>query len=194
MRKTHISVISSVLLVSLSIAARAQQQHTITTVAGGLPNNVPATQAPIAAPLAVFMDSAGNLYTADHNRSVVYKMNLSGQLIVVAGNGASGFSGDGGPATSAELNGPGGVFVDSSGNVFIADQLNDRIREVLAATGNIQTVAGNGTYGFSGDGGPATSAQLSNPENVFVDSSGNIFISDDGNARIREVIAATGII
>ena len=66
MRKTHISVISSVLLVSLSIAARAQQQHTITTVAGGLPNNVPATQAPIAAPLAVFMDSAGNLYTAEH--------------------------------------------------------------------------------------------------------------------------------
>jgi sugar lactone lactonase YvrE len=191
MHKTHISVISSVLLVSLSIAARAQQQHTITTVAGGLPNNVPATQAPIV-PLAVFKDSAGNLYTT--GRSVVYKMNLSGQLIVVAGNGVSGFSGDGGPATSAELNGPGGVFVDSSGNVFIADQVNERIREVLAATGNIQTVAGNGTYGFSGDGGPATSAQLSNPENVFVDSSGNIFISDDGNARIREVVAATGII
>src|SRR5205807_10554995 len=101
-------------------------------------------------------------------------------------------SGDRGPATSAQLNDPWSVFADGSGNIFIADLDNNRIREVVAATGNIQTVAGNGTNGFSGDGGPATSAALRDPFTVFVDGSGDIFIADTGNYRIREVIAATG--
>ena len=98
--------------------------------------------------------------------------------------------GDGGLATGASLSFPTGVFVDSSGNIFISDTFNNHIREVVAATGNIRTVAGNGTNGFSGDGGPATSAELDFPIGTFVDPSGNIF-TVDGN-RVREVDAAAG--
>src|SRR5438132_1466405 len=186
-----------VLLISLAPAARAQ--HTITTVAGGVPNNVPALQVGVGAPPRVFKDSAGNLYisvtvngTQGLYGNVVYKVDSFGQLTTVAGNGTEGFSGDGGPATSAALSGPQGLFLDRFGNLFIADTCNSRIRKVVAATGNIQTVAGNGTLGFSGDGGPATSAALSDPEGVFLDRFGNLFIADSGNCRIREVVAATG--
>lgn len=195
MPRTHFLAFScAAVLLSLIPAARAQQQHIITTVAGGLPNHVPATQAAISAPAPVVKDSAGNLYTADLSRNAVYKIDSSGQLTIVAGNGAAGFSGDGGPASNAELNGPSGLFVDGSGNIFIADQNNNRIREAVAATGNIQTVAGNGTNAYAGDGGPATNASLGLPTGVFVDSAGNIFIADLENNRIREVVAATGII
>jgi sugar lactone lactonase YvrE len=193
MQRTFISTISTIaILLFLAHAALAQQQHTITTVAGGIPNHVPAIQAAVSTPGAVAKDSIGNLYTADASRSVVYKIDLSGQLSIVAGNGTSGFSGDGGPATSAQLNFPQSVFVDGSGNIFITDSSNQRIRKVAAATGNIQTVAGNGSIGFSGDGGPAASAALNNPSDVHVDSAGNIFIADYDNSRVREVVAATG--
>ena len=198
MRRVVISAIGViVLLISLAPAARAQ--HTITTVAGGVPNNVPALQVGVGAPPRVFKDSAGNLYisvtvngTQGLYGNVVYKVDSFGQLTTVAGNGTEGFSGDGGPATSAALSGPHGLFVDGFGNIFIADTYNDRIRKVVAATGNIQTVAGNGTLGFSGDGGPATSATLNVPTDVYADGSGNLFISDTFNNRIREVVATTG--
>src|SRR5207302_3844996 len=155
----------------------------------------------VGAPPRVFKDSAGNLYisvtvngTQGLYVNVVYKVDSFGQLTTVAGNGTEGFSGDGGPATSAALSGPHGLFVDGFGNIFIADTYNDRIRKVVAATGNIQTVAGNGTLGFSGDGDPATNAELAQPTGVYVDNSGNILIADSGNNRIRKVVAATGII
>jgi RHS repeat-associated protein len=112
----------------------------------------------------------------------------------VAGNGTAGHSGDGGPATSAELSYPSGVAVDTAGNIYIADSTNNRIRKVAASTGDISTVAGNGTAGYSGDGGAATSAELSNPIGVVVDAAGNIYIADEVNNRIREVTASTGII
>jgi len=191
MRKTYTSAISSIAIL-LSMAPATLAQHVITTIAGGVPNNVPALQAGVGLPSGVFRDSSGNLYITAAVNNAVFKVNSSGQLTTVAGNEAYGYSGDGGPATSAELADPSAVFVDGSGNIFIADIDNNRIREVVAATGNIQTVAGNGTYGFSGDGGPATSAALRDPLAVFVDGSGNIFIADGGNDRIREVIAATG--
>jgi sugar lactone lactonase YvrE len=195
-----ISAISAIaLLTFLPPVTRAQ--HTISTVAGGIPNNLPGLQVGLGSPKGVFKDSAGNLYisvTADGSQglygNVVYKVDSSGQLTTVAGNGTEGFSGDGGPAATAALSGPSGVFVDRFRNIFIADTFNNRIREVVAATGLIQTVAGNGQFGFSGDGGPATSAALDGPEGLFVDRSGNIFIADTSNDRIREVVAATGII
>ena len=112
----------------------------------------------------------------------------------LAGNGSAGFYGDGGPALISELYYPTGVAVDLSGNIYIADNSNHRIRMINASTGNISTVAGNGTAGYSGDGGAATSATLYAPEGVAVDSSGNIYIADLGNSRIREVVASTGII
>src|SRR5207302_2446020 len=102
--------------------------------------------------------------------------------------------GDGGAATSATLSNSYGIVVDASGNLFIADIDNYVIREVVAATGIIQTVVGDGTPSYSGDGGPATSATLSNPYGIFVDASGNLFIADTDNCVIREVVATTGII
>jgi hypothetical protein len=107
----------------------------------------------------------------------------------VAGNGTIGYSGDGGAATSAQLNYPTGVAVDGSGNIYIADLGNSVIRKV-STSGTISTVAGNGTYNYSGDGGAATSAELAYPEGVVVDGSGNIYIADSYNQRIREVSAA----
>jgi sugar lactone lactonase YvrE len=103
----------------------------------------------------------------------------------VAGNGTPGFSGDNGPATSAQLYGPDGIAVDSAGNLYIADSVNNRIRKV--SNGIITTVAGNGTAGFSGDNGPATSAQLYSPSGLAVDSAGNLYFADGANYRIREV-------
>ena len=190
MRKAYLSLVS--LLIFAAPVVRAQIQGTITTVAGGVPNNVSALQVDLFAS-AVFETSNGSLYISGGNilgGYNIYKVDASGQLTTVAGNGTSGFSGDGGPATSAQLNYPFGLFVDSFGNIFFADSNNNRVREVVAATGNIQTVAGIGTAGLGGDGGPATSAQLNNPSGVFVDSFGNIFISDAHS--IREVVAATG--
>ena len=104
-----------------------------------------------------------------------------------------GYVGDDGPAIYAKLHHPTGVSVDTSGNIYIADSWNNCIRKVDASTGVITTVAGNGSYGYSGDGGSATSASLHNTSGVFVDSSGNIFIADQGNNRIRKVSATTGV-
>jgi len=170
----------------------AQAQKVVSTIAGGGPNNLPALSANLNQPKLMATDSAGNYYIADHNQQRVFKVDTTGNLTVFAGNGVAGYEGDGGLATGAELNSPSGVAVDASGNVFIADTANSVIRKVAASTGNIQTVAGNTTPGFSGDGGPATSAELNQPFGVFVDSSENIFIADSGNSAVREVVASTG--
>ena len=115
-------------------------------------------------------------------------------MTTLAGTGAAAFNGDGIPATSAGLAYPEGLVVDGSGNVLIADNVNNRVRRVAAGTGIITTVAGNGAQSFSGDGGPATSAGLSVPHDVALDGSGNVLIADRGNHRIRRVAAGTGII
>lgn len=117
---------------------------------------------------------------------------LSGDVNTIAGTGVAGYSGDTGAATSAKLNNPSAVAVDSSGNVYIADATNNVIRKITASTGIITTIAGTGTAGFSGDGGSATSAELDDPQSVAVDTLGNIFIADTANNRIRQVSASTG--
>jgi sugar lactone lactonase YvrE len=116
----------------------------------------------------------------------------TGKITTVAGKGTAGYGGDGGPATAARLNVPFDVAVDAAGNIFIADSFNSRVREVNHATGKIATVAGNGTAGYSGDGGPATAAELSDPDGLALDAAGDIFIADAGNNCIREVDYATG--
>ncbi len=184
------------LCVGLALAVfipRASAQYTINTVAGGGPNNVPAQQAGVGSPVSVALDRAGDVYISDAYSNQIFKIS-SGTLTLVAGNGTSGYSGDGGAPTSAALNEPEGIFVDGSGNIFIADSGNNVIREVAASTGNIATVAGNFTLGggYSGDGSAATSAQLNDPFGVFADASGNIFIADTDNNVIREVSASSG--
>src|ERR1019366_8647878 len=163
------------------------QTYTIQTFAGGgLPVNIPGMSASLDYPSSVAVNGAGNLFFVDANH-VVLRWNAStAVLTLVAGNGIKGYSGDNGPATSAQLAGPGGVAVDSAGNLYIADTINARIRKV--SKGVIAAVAGSGTAGFSGDGGPATGAQLYGPDGVAVNSAGNLFIADTDNDRIRVLI------
>jgi trimeric autotransporter adhesin len=148
-----------------------------------------ATAAQLYYPNGVAIDSSGNLYIADSRNNRIRKVTVAGVISTVAGNGIGGFGGDGGQAASAALNGPNAVAVDSTGNLYIADSYNNRIRK-LSPAGVITTVAGNGTQGFSGDGGQATAAQLNYPSGMAVDSAGNIFISDRENHRIRRVSVA----
>jgi uncharacterized protein (TIGR03437 family) len=175
----------------------------ISTVAGGTPviacgtdegfngDGGPATSAELNRPQGVFVDASGNLYIADTENNRIRKVSTSGTITTVAGNGTGVFSGDGGAATSAGVASPNSVAVDASGNIFIAGTLNSRIREVAAGTGIITTVAGDGVAGFFGDGGLPTNAGLNHPGGVAVDASGDIFIADTGNNRIREVSALT---
>ena len=154
-----------------------------------------ATSAELGETQAVALDAAGNLYIADSSQNVVWKVIASTQNIsVVAGNGTAGFSGDNGQATAAELNQPSGVAVDKSGNLYISDSSNSRIRIVAAATGTITTVAGPGNILTLGDGGPATSAFLGTLDGLVIDNANNLYIADVGTSRIRKIDLGTGII
>jgi sugar lactone lactonase YvrE len=154
----------------------------------------PATSALLFNPGGIAVDATGNLFMADTNNNRIRKVTRDGVISTVAGNGQPGFSGDGGPATAAELNQPEAVAVDAVGNLFIADWGNHRIRKVIrpavsvpSEPGLIFTIAGNGQSGFSGDGGPATQASLSTVLGLALDAAGDVFIADTGNTRIREV-------
>ena len=150
---------------------------------------------PAITPNGVAVGPPGTVYFSDTTNNIVYSLNTgTGQATAYAGNGPSGRAGDGGPATSAQLSSPSGLATDDQGNLFIADTGNHEIREVNGVTRVITTVAGNGTAGFSGDGGAATAAQLNYPNAVAVDVSGNIFISDTSNNRIRGVTVSSGVI
>ncbi len=170
----------------------------ITRAAGGGPlvgDGGPATQAELGNPNAVAVDGAGHLFIAGYFQDRVRRVDLAtGVITTVAGNGTSGFSGDGGPATAAQLNQPDGVAVDGDGRVFIADYNNNRVRMVDPATGIITTVAGNGTWIYSGDGGPATQAGMRGPVGLAVDANDHLFIADVNAQRIRMVDLATGVI
>jgi uncharacterized protein (TIGR03437 family) len=148
-----------------------------------------ANKATLNLPTGVAVDASGNIYIADSLDGRVRKAasgGNSGTITTIAGNGGVSYSGDGGPAIQAQLNMPQAVTVDSSGNVYIADTANNVVRKVTAA-GIISTLAGNGVAGFGGDGSAASSAQLNAPQGVAVDASGNVYIADTGNARVRKV-------
>jgi uncharacterized protein YjdB len=171
--------------VLVSTCAHAQ---VITTVAGGMrpPDGVSATNSSLTYPTGVALDGAGNIYVADYGYQRIRKINSSGVITTVAGNGRGGFGGDGGPATAAYLYNPIGVATDASGNVYIADRDNNRIRKINTS-GIISTVAGTGAARFSGDGGPATAAELNFPTGVAADGIGNIYIAEDSSCRIRKI-------
>jgi uncharacterized protein (TIGR03437 family) len=184
-RVSEMRVWISVFLTSLISCIAFGQSYTISTFAGGPPQvNIPATSAALGAPNGVAADGSGNLYFSAQNS--VLRLDLStGLLTLVAGNGTTGYSGDGGPGASAQLNNPMGVAVDAAGNVYIADTNNSVIRKV--SQGMITTVAGAFGVGFSGDNGPATSAHLYLPSGIAVDSAGSLYIADTNNSRIRKV-------
>jgi secreted PhoX family phosphatase len=168
----------------------------------------PATKAKLNGPVGLAVDNHGNLLTTDEVNQRIRvvaestgrfygRAMTAGDIYTIAGTGTAGFSGDGGPATKAKLNGPARLVVDGHGNVLFGDPGNNRVRMVAESTGrfygrpvtagNIYTIAGTGTGGFSGDGGPATKAELGGPPDVAVDAAGNLLIADAGNSRIRAV-------
>ena len=195
-RKLYLSKLgfSFLLLTCFSPGGFAQSGIITTYVGPGMPvNGAQATTQAFDLPSSVVPDGTGGIYIASWSQHSVYRVDVTGSLILIAGTGKAGFSGDGGQATAAQLNHPEGLAIDSVGNLYIADLINHRIRKVTAA-GIISTVAGNGSAGFgSGDGGPATAAQVPFPEDIAIDSAGNFYIVDLVNHRIRKVTAA-GII
>ena len=151
-----------------------------------------ATSAQLNYPQGAFVDISGNVYIAEHDNNKVRMVTTTGIITTFAGTGTIGSTGDGGAATSAQLNHPIGVSVDISGNVYIADVWNHKIR-MVTSKGIMTTFAGTGTPGDSGDGRAATSAQLTNPWGVSVDISGNVYIADYNNYKIR-MVTSSGII
>jgi len=156
-------------------------------------DNGQARIAALAQPTGVAVDGAGNVYIADYFNHRIRKVAAAtGIITTVAGNGRPAYAGDNGPATAASIAFPNGVAVDATGNLYIADYSNHRIRRIAAATGIITTLAGNGSAADGGDGGPASAASLRWPAHVVVDAAGNVYIADSGNNRVRKVAFATG--
>ena len=146
-----------------------------------------ATAAGISNPIGLVLDASGNMYIGDYGNKVIRKVNAAGIISTFAGTGVVGFTGDGGQATAAELSNASEMTVDQPGNVYISDVTNHRIRKVITSTGIINTIAGNGTAGYNGDGITALAAELNNPSGTVVDANGNMFICDGSNNRIRKV-------
>ena len=195
MRRFTLRLVLLLSAMMLSLTALAQQD-VITTAVGGGPNDIPALDSNLYNPVSVAVDSSGNYYIAATYQNRVFKVNTSGTLTVVAGSGAQGFAGDGvtGGAATADLFHPTGIALDSSGNLYIADQGNYVVRKV-DSTNTITTIAGiAGSAGFSGDGGKGTSAQLYNPSGVAADTFGNLFIADTNNCRVRKLVLSSDTI
>jgi sugar lactone lactonase YvrE len=157
-----------------------------TGTAGFSGDGGPATSARLNTPHGIVVDRVGNVYIADPPNQRIRKVDTGGRITTVAGNGSSGYNGDGIPATSARLKYPKGVEIGPDGLLYIADNNNHRVRRV-DADGTIRTVAGTGSSGFSGDGGPATAARLAEPRNIDFGPDGSLYIVDQVNDRIRRV-------
>jgi sugar lactone lactonase YvrE len=167
----------------------------ITTVAGLGPasagfsgDNGPATEAKLDRPAGVALGADGSMYISDSGNERIRKVSPDGTITTIAGTGEQGYTGDGEAATLARFRFLKGIDVDADGNVYVCDSGNSVIRKITAADGKIQTIAGNGVYSFSGDGGPATEAGIANPWGVCVDHIGNVYIADTDNAVIRVVL------
>ncbi len=166
-----------------------------TGTAGSSGDGGAATLALLDGPQDVFVASNGDLYIADTGSRKIRKVTAAtGVITTVVGDGTSGNTGDGGPATAAKLNSPRAVVVAANGDIYLSDRPNDRVRKVTAATGIITAYAGTGTAGYTGDGGAATSARLRTPEGLTLDTNGDLYVADTGNDVVRKVAAATGVI
>ena len=187
---------------SAKLRTRSTSSNAITTVAGYKVNwggsemdGIIATGKKLSSPQGIAFDKEGNFYIATSDDNKIYKVTeSSGIITTVAGTGDGSYGGDGGQATSAMLNGPKGVTPDTTGDIYIADTLNHRVRKITMSTGLITTVAGDGKQYDTKDNIAATSTSLNSPTDVAVDPYGNMFIADTDNGRIRKVTASTGII
>lgn len=173
------------------LVRRIRANGVIETVAGNanaveIGDGNSALLASLYVPTAVALDAAGQLYIADNGNHRIRRVGLDGIIQTIAGTGEPGYSGDGGPATSALLSSPQGIAVDQQGNVYFSDSATNTLRRI-GTDGLITTIAGTGEPGFSGDGGPARSAQLREPSGVTLDAAGNLYICDFENARVRRV-------
>src|SRR5246127_2814084 len=178
-----------VFLLSFALAPASLAQK-VTTVAGGfVGDGGAATSASFQVPVGMVQDRSGNTYVTDEGEQRIRKITSAGVISTYAGTGIAGFSGDGGPARSAQMNAPLGITRDAAGDLVFADALNNRVRMITPA-GIISTIAGTGVAGYSGDGGPALSASMNIPWGVVYDGAGNLYISDRGNNVIRKVNTA----
>jgi trimeric autotransporter adhesin len=165
-----------------------------TGVLGFNGDGIQATAAQLEYAQGMYIDIHGDIYFADVDNQRIRKIDSTGIITTLAGNGGTGYNGDGIMATDAELYNPTTVYLDKVGNFYFPDYYNNEVRMVTVSTGIISCVAGNGVGAFSGDGGPATAAEVYNPTGVALDVNGNIYISDYSNQRIREITASSGII
>src|SRR5262245_22481053 len=171
----------------------SQTKATVTTIAGDGTPGYSETQ--VNNPYGVVIGPDGALYFCDLDNQRIRRLDLkTRKMTTIAGNGQRGYSGDGGPAIDASLNMPHEIRFDAAGNLYIVERDNHTVRMVQQNTRIISTVAGTGTAGFSGDGGPGTKAQLRSPHSIAVDSSGSLLICDVGNHRIRRLDLKTGVI
>lgn len=195
-----ISIALKFIILFLLAAPAIIAADTIVTVGGDgssgfSSDNIAAVASALNNPSGVALDGSGNLLIADRDNHRIRRIDaVTGLISTIAGNGTPEFAGDTNAAVDASLNGPSGIAVDSSGNIYIADTANHRIRKIASGSVNITTIAGNGTATFAGDGLSATLASLKSPTGVAVDSSGNIYIADTGNNRVRKVDAISGVI
>lgn len=181
--------------VALFVAASVHGQSILTVAGGGTDDGHPAADVALSGPMGLTFDSRGNLFFAENDGNVIRKIATDGTISTVAGNGGAGFGGDGGKAIRATLNKPTGVAVDTNGDIYIADNENNRIRKVDGSTGVITTFAGTGSnFGSIGDGGPAANAILSLPQALWLDR-GSLYVSESfGGNRVRRIVLSTAII
>ena len=192
-------LLPSVILFTLVSIAAPSRAAEITTIAGnGKPatagDNGPATSASLHDPFGITRGPDGLLYICEFNGHAVRRIAADGSISTIAGTGKPGFSGDGGPATSAQLNKPHEIRFGPDGALYISDMSTHTIRRVDMSNGTISTFAGTGKPGFSGNGGPASAASLSGPKGLASDSRGRIYIADTESHSIRVIDPATGLI
>jgi len=190
--RTYRCLCVSFVAVMLLVANPTHAQVKVTTIAGGFINDgQPATSSALQSPEGGRMDKAGSLYIADQLDHRLRKVSTTGVITTIAGTGIAGYSGDGGPAASAQIRFPVDVVIDFEGSIIFSDSGNNRIRKINSS-GIITTIAGTGVAGFSGDGGPATSAKLNHPNGLNLDSGGDLYFADNLNQRIRKIDTGGG--
>lgn len=197
MRRVN-SVLLAMALFCGTVTSKANNPKIVTVAgtgqAGYSGDGDPATNAKLDQPFGIVRGPDGALYVCDTNNHAIRRVAANGTISTIAGSGKKGYSGDGGPATNAELNEPYEVRFDRAGNLYFVERLNHTVRRVDAKTRIITTIAGTGQPGFSGDGGPATKAMLNQPHSIQLDASGNLYICDILNHRIRKVDLKSGVI